>query len=230
MEKDFKSLFNDALLSRSITSQKLAEISKVPERYVEALRAGNFEVLPSAPYVRGYLHKIAQVIGINPDEYWELYKKEVELRKSGAQDILPGNRFSLTNISKGKVALFAVIFLLVVYGGFRFQSIVGAPSLEVTNPNQATILTSLETIHVEGRVNPSNKLSINNESVQIDKEGNFRKEIRLEKGINILEFKVRQLLGRETGVVKKIIYTPEKADENATSTATSTASSTPIAP
>lgn len=101
-EKDFKKAFSESLNNRGINVSKLAELSGVPERYVEALHSGNFERLPAAPYVRGYISKIAAALGLNAEELWSAYSSEYILAASGPQDRLPENRFSLKKSRQGK--------------------------------------------------------------------------------------------------------------------------------
>ena len=64
-------------------------------------------------------------------------------------------------------------------------------------------------VNVTGQVNPGDTLTLNNEVIYPDKSGRFEKEIQLESGLNTLEFRVKRYLGRETTVVKQVLYQPQ---------------------
>lgn len=222
-ESDFKTIFNELLGNRAMSVSKLSELSGVPERYIEALRIGNFDQLPPAPYVRGYLNKIASLFSADPGELWKRYKNESEMKVSGISDQLPQNRYSLQKISKGKIAVGAVVACLLLYGVLRFGNIVGAPQLTIENPASATLITSLEHIAVRGIIKPGDQLTINGESEYVGSDGKFEKDVRLYPGINTIEFRVKHFLGREIQDVRKVIYTPVTQDQGQPMDATSTA-------
>lgn len=227
---DFKTQFNEALSSRGISSAKLSELTGVPERYIEFMRIGNLDPLPPAPYVRGYLAKIASVMGTNSEELWLAYRQELPAKTSGANDKLPANRFSFRKIGKGKIGLAAVGLAVLLYGLFRFNDIIGKPILVIENPGSATLVLNTNHLVVNGRIKPGDKLTINNESEAVDSDGNFKKDIELFPGVNILEFRARHSLGREIGETKKIIYEPNNGaskNNGAVSNATTTSSTSP---
>src|SRR3989344_116175 len=208
-ESDFKNTFNDLLGNRVISVAKLSELSGVPERYIEAMRVGNFDHLPPAPYVHGYLNKVAAIFSTDPEELWRKYKNECEPKVSGVSDRLPKNRYSFQTISKGKIAIGVVVLCLLVYSLLRFSSIIGAPKLVIENPKTATIITSLDHFEVQGLIKPGDQLTINGESEFVSEDGKFKKDIRLFPGINTVEFKVKRFLGQEVQDLRKIIYSPE---------------------
>jgi len=208
-EANFKTTFNELLVNRAISAAKLSELSGVPERYIEALRIGNFNHLPSAPYVRGYLNKIAAIFGTDPAELWRKYKNESEPKTSGGEDLLPENRFSLKKLSKSKIAIGAAALALIIYAGLRFSDILGLPKLTVDSPATATLITSLDNFEVRGSIKPGDSLTINGESESTASDGKFQKVIRLYPGINTIDFRVKHFLGQEMQVIRQIIYSPD---------------------
>ncbi len=228
-ESDFKTTFNELLVNRAISVAKLSELSGVPERYIEALRIGNFDHLPPAPYVRGYLNKVAIIFGANPGELWRKYKNEGEPKISGGEDRLPANRFSLKKLSKGKILIVAASLAVIIYAGLRFGDILGMPKLTIDSPASATVITSVDNFEVRGSIKPGDKLTINGELESTGTDGKFQKNIRLYPGINTVDFRVKHFLGREVQDVRQIIYSPDnQPTSQAVSTSTpNNSSSTP---
>lgn len=181
---------------------KLAYLTDVPQRFITSLISGDFGNLPSEPYIRGYLFKIAGVLDADPNVLWLSFRQSAEIRSPGQRDILPANRFSLKKISGKKIWIGLVILVFLVFLGFRLNSILGKPTLEVFLPET----TADETIQISGKVTPGDTLTLNNERLYPNPKGEFVKDVQLEAGLNTLEFKVKRYLGRETTVVKQVFY------------------------
>jgi len=214
-EQSFKSRFEVALGNRSIGMAKLSELSGVSERYLEALRGGNFDHLPSAPYVRGYIQKIAGVLGADAEELWTAYRLENQIKTSGAEDRLPENRFLLKKIAKGQVAAAAAVILVGAYAFLHFNRIIGNPELTILNPQVATVVVNTDKISVRGEITPGDKLFINGAAAAAGADGHFERELPLSPGINNLEIKSKRFLGREVSEIRRVIYQPAE-DASAT--------------
>ena len=153
-EQSFKSRFESALGNRNVGMAKLSELSGVSERYIEALRGGNFNLLPPAPYVHGYIQKIAGILGADAEELWAAYRLENQVKTSGAEDRLPENRFLLKKIARGQVAAAAAILLVGAYAFLHFNRIIGKPELTILNPQVATIVVNADKLSVRGEITP----------------------------------------------------------------------------
>jgi len=206
-----KQTLNEGLDFKAFNTKKLAEVTGIPERYIEALRQGQYNVLPALPYVKGYLGKVAKALDLNQEEIWQLYLKETTPKSSGSADFLPGNRFRVQTISKKLIVLPLVIILLTVYLFFNLGKIIRGPELTLTHPLSETILTEKSKITLEGRTDPQNKLTINGEEAYVDKNGRFVKDYNLQPGLNVIEFTAKKFLGRETKINRQIIHQPSAA-------------------
>ena len=76
--------FSGALLRRLRESagadlQALAEITKVRRHYLEAVEEHDFDALPAAVYVRGFVTEYARALGLDPQRvaqsYMALYRR-----------------------------------------------------------------------------------------------------------------------------------------------------------
>ncbi|HEY4498220.1 MAG TPA: helix-turn-helix domain-containing protein [Candidatus Paceibacterota bacterium] len=204
-EKTIVEVLGELMETKRIGIKGLAEVTDVPERYIEALVVGKFEQLPARPYVRGYLFKIAGALEADPNLLWQSYGRFVEAATPAKGDRLPTNRFALKRIRTGRVALLVALIVLLIFLGFRLDNILGRPTLNVSVPET----TQAEVITVNGEVSPGDTLTLNGEVVYPNEEGRFEKQVGLEPGLNTLEFKVKRYLGRETKVVKQVFYRPE---------------------
>src|SRR5690606_28490997 len=113
--RSFKDILKDELKERGMSMQQLAEMTEISPKYLQALVDSDTEHLPPAPYIRGYLEKIATVLEVDFSVLWNYYANDQGIQKSGAYDMLPQNRFAIKPFNK--VALIitgAVIVLLAV--------------------------------------------------------------------------------------------------------------------
>lgn len=201
-----KEILEEVLRERKMTVARLAETTDIPERYVIMLVEGEQKGLPPAPYVRGYLMRIADALGLEGQVLWQAYKKQLQPKTSGETDKLPTNRFALKRLNRKKAGAIIGIAIVVIAGGVWVKTLLGTGEIDIKNPSQESTVVNDPSIDLQGKINPSDRLTINNEDVAIDKSGYFEKKFSLEPGINSIEFKVKRLLGKETTVVKQIIY------------------------
>ncbi len=198
---------------RGLDLKKLSELTDIPVHYLTALANGEFEKLPAAPYVRGYLAKIAEALRVDENLLLKTYKQEVSfrsLRASGPEDKLPANRFTF-RASRRKRILLAITLaaiLVIVFIVWRADDFLGKPRIEIISPAADNLIVNSPSIKLSGRVNGNDKLTIYGEEILAAKDGSFEKEFFLQPGLNRIEFKVKRFLGGETTIVRQVIYQP----------------------
>lgn len=208
---DLKSLLTEALELRNVNHEKLSQITGISERYIWAIQNGEFDKLPSLPYVRGYIKKIAEVLRLNHDEIWDLYKKELTRKTSGKYDTLPENRFAIRELSRKQIFALTLGALFVFYLLFNISRLLGTPDLLITEPAQSIATTSENHILLTGTLTQQDKLTINGSEIFVNADNTFSKDFPLQPGLNVIEFKAQRFLGRETDVTKQILYQPTAA-------------------
>lgn len=203
-----KEAFADALEARGFTIERLAEAADIPERYLRALRDGNTKHLPAAPYIRGYLMRIGEVLGVDGVALWRLYKNEHPVRASGTDDKLPVNRFAMRSIRRRTVVFGIAGIIVILYFVWRLPELVGTPTIDIVTPAVSNLVVNASPIHLAGKVDPRDRLYINGEEISVGSDGQFAKDFMLETGANAIEFRAVRFLGRERKVTRQVIYQP----------------------
>ena len=198
-------LLQESMEVKGLDAGKLADLTDVPQRFISSLVSGDFNNLPSEPYIRGYLFKIAGVLEADPNFLWRSFRQSAEIHSSGSGDVLPANRFGLKKVSNKKVWIILAAIAVLIFLSFRINSILGKPTLEVSLPEA----TASQIIDVTGQVTPGDTLTLNDEVIYPDKSGKFEKKVQLESGPNTLKFRVERYLGREITVDKQVLYQPQ---------------------
>ena len=207
-QKPLKEILREEMHARNYTIGKLARETAVPERYLDAIFEGRTDSLPPAPYVRGYLIKIAPLLGLDGGNLWNIFMRESAPKSSGPLDRMPANRFAIERVGKKWIVLGAIIFLLIAYFGINANRLLGKPDLSITNPSVETLVTTTDTITLMGRTDAENEVTVGGEQVNVDPTGKFEKEYTLQKGVNVIEIIAKKFLGRETKIIKQVIYQP----------------------
>lgn len=204
--KDLSSIIIETLRTKSLTVERLSQLSGVSERFLTLLIEGKIEKMPSRPYTHGYLLKIAGVLNLDGERLWQEYLKNNEsVRRSGKNDQLPKNRFAIERINRKTLAITGIILIILGYLLTRLPSFFGKPELSLVNLDNETNV-AVATFIIQGKMNPSDQLTLNGERLYPDKDGKFEKSIQLQPGFNTLTFSIKKLLGKEYIINKQIFY------------------------
>ena len=204
--KTLQEILSEAMDLKGLNLDKLSALTDIPSTYLNAIYKGDFEKLPSYPYVRGYLQRIADALDVDKDLLWRSFKNEYPLKTSGSQDKLPANRFAIKPINKKTITICVILFFVVIYLFWRVDDFRGIPALEINNPVEETITVDSPSIVLSGEANPKDKLTINGEEVFIGDDGRFEKSFSLQPNSNTIEFKVKRFLGKGIVIIKHINY------------------------
>lgn len=185
---------------------KLAQMTGVSDRYIEFLIEEKFSKLPAAPYVRGYISRISQVLGLNPETTWQEYlTNNASLRKAGESDRMPKNRFTSKNPVSKVLLVVCGIGIIISLAVLR-TLYVNNPKVEFQNLKEDITIVKEPKFTIKGKIDPTYKLTLNNGEIFLDKEGAFEKEVVLEPGFNTFTFNAKKILGREFQIKKQIFY------------------------
>lgn len=67
----------EARLQKGLSLDDVQDMTKIRKRYLEAIEAGDYKVLPGTFYVRAFIKTYAETVGLNADELLEGHKKDV---------------------------------------------------------------------------------------------------------------------------------------------------------
>jgi len=199
----------ETMKERRVSVDALSNATDIPKRFIDSLIKGDFNNLPAKPYVRGYLFKIAEALRIDQNILWQSYKSSTDPSTSGEHDKLPSNRFAFKKMRTSRLIAIFSFLIVLAFIGFRFNDILGKPTIDVSLPES----TTEETITVTGNVRPGDTLTLNEEVIYPNEDGYFETRVQLEReALNTFTFKVKRFLGQETTVIKQVFYQPESVE------------------
>ena len=227
---DFQSFLSAKLKEKNLNLRKLSEISGIALKHLENLNSGNFDDLPAAPYIRGYLKKISEILEFDPEEWWYILRTQNSIPSSGHEDELPKNRFLKKPPTK-KIILAVIALIILSYFGFRFSKIFGRPEITITYPQgEGPLVSTSPEITLKGTLKNGDKILIGNEEITLASDSSWEKTVPLTSSTpNNIEITAKKFLGRESKITLQILYEPpvETGKKNVTpATPTSSPTST----
>lgn len=218
MNEENKSLSNTivaALRARNLTVGKLAEATGVSERFLDSIVEERFDNLPPFPYVRGYLRKVGDALGLDGEELIREYLEGNEaVKRSGKNDRLPENRFEVPKLKNKIIVTGVVVLFVLLYAVFRTPLFGDVSGLTLRNLDDEITYSTTSEFTVSGKIGSAYKLTLNGEKIYPDEKGNFSKEIKLNEGFNTLVFEAKKFLGKESTVTKQIFYQSQAVESS----------------
>lgn len=130
--RDIGQKLRDARMAAGLSLQDIADHTRIRVPYLEAMEEGQFEKLPGAVYVKGFIKQYAQTVGIDATELIEMYRQESQEEPSQAvSKVAAGSveeprkrmdrrRQKAPRFNPRKVAIFTIILLIL--GGVAYFS------------------------------------------------------------------------------------------------------------
>ena len=187
---DLANFLNERMRERGFAPKRLSELTGISLKHLEALREGRIAELPPAPYLRGYVLKLGQILEFDGDTLWNDIKKVRMTNNSLPIDELPKNRFKKESIKK-YIIPGALALLLIFYFGFRFSKIFGQPVITISYPPENVTVANQSSVPLIGRVTNADTLKINSETISAGQNGDWEKTISLQPGMNTIEISAK---------------------------------------
>ncbi|HAM37617.1 MAG: XRE family transcriptional regulator [candidate division WS6 bacterium GW2011_GWC1_36_11] len=204
-------------LGRSI--ELVSQETKMQKRFITYIENNDFAQFDSEIFLTGFIKIYSQYLGLDTEKVLALYRRSKPQKKiSKIKSIEPLlNRYKhLILTPKSIITILSVTFFILILGYiglqiYRFQS---PPQLTITTPTDGSTVSEA-ILFVEGTTQPSAILEINTTLVEIDTQGNFKQEITLKEGINIITIKAKKNSNNilETVETRKVTYNkPTQSD------------------
>lgn len=111
---------------------------------------------------------------------------------------------------------YSIIFfsiLIVGYFIFNFRIFIAGPEIIITSPQNGE-MADKELIEITGKAENVNFISINDRSIFLDGEGNFKEFLLLSSGYNIIVIKAQDKFERNISKKLEVIYKGESVNHN----------------
>lgn len=174
-----------------VSLSEIAINTKVKKEYLEKIEEGNYNDLPFDVYVKGFLRSYAKYLKLDSEKVVAQFNKEIGVRENvkkyqdKSKEI---NKIKIPSfVVTPKMASFFLSALVVLIGFVYFylevDSFSKEPNLSIENSNFNSVIRD-SSLEIKGKTDFENKITINNQPVYVDENGNFQERIGLQNGLN----------------------------------------------
>lgn len=192
-------LLHGERIKKDISIEELSLATKIDGKYIEALEADRYDLLPSETFAKGFIRNLSLNLGNDPEEFIAVFRRDY-------RD--PSNHRSSSNPKKNKsfhlpffqsssqfLPLILGVVVFVVYLIFQFRAILTPPPLIINKPQSGAVLAS--PIDIEGTTSTDSLVTINNDNiVKPDQNGLFQIRLSLPVGETSLKIITTNRFGR----------------------------------
>lgn len=194
---------------KNLSIEQLKNLTKITPKYLIALEANQFEVLPSATFVKGFIKSLAHVYGLDPQPLLALLRRDF---KESADDRLVPHEFirpalkhqpMWTPVITTIVFLSAIFLTLISYVMFQWYSLQKPPELTLDQPTDAQEVSS--TFKIQGKTVPDAIVAVNAQPIAVFPDGSFESELTLPReGTHLLTVESTDKRGKKS-VIQRVI-------------------------
>lgn len=190
-------LLHSDRLKKNISVDELSLATKIDAKYILALEADNYDLLPSETFTKGFIRNLSLTLGNDPKEYIAVFRRDYK-NPIGNINNTPqhkARRYHLPQMSSQILPIFLGVVVFLVYLGIQFRAILIPPPLELNKPQGGSVLSS--PVDISGSTSIDSLVTINEENViKPDQNGNFQISINIPVGESILTVKTTNRFGR----------------------------------
>lgn len=192
-----------------LSIEALAKRTRIRQEYLEALEGNQFDQLPAAAFVKGYIKTYGQVFGFDFLPLIGLLRRDF---KESAKGKLVPREFIKPILSKrrwtpvtGTIIVAASVFLVLLgYIGLQWLNFNRPPEIFLDSPAENTEVASQ--VVVMGRTKVDNLVTVNNQPVALQPDGKFEAQIFLPtEGANSLTVEVTDRKGK-SNILQRTVY------------------------
>jgi len=207
--KTVGSMLKEARFAKGYTLEEVESATKIRIKFLSAIEADDFSVLPTVTYAKGFVKNYSEYLGLDSHTILAFFRRQtLETPKSsllpkGMAEPLNSPFFRLTPGRFLALVLTFLVVMFLLYLGIQYRTIRQPPKLTVDSPKQQEI-THDRRIEVLGRTDPDATVTINGTSVLVRSDGRFFDQITLESGVNTVTVVAISRFGRTTTVTREV--------------------------
>lgn len=191
------------------TIDDLAKRTRIRTEYLVLLEDNQFEQLPAATFVKGYIKTYGQVFGFAHKPLLAMLRRDFKESARGQlvprefiKPVLKRKAF-WTPITTAILVLAALFLTFTVYVAVGWYNLQKPPMLEVTAPLENSEVAAQ--VIVEGRTLPDAVITVNAQPVALQVDGSFTTETFLSReGINTITVKSTDRRGKSNTVQRTV--------------------------
>ncbi len=189
-------IYRAARQRQNISLVKASDDTRIRRDVLQSIERGDTGHLPTV-YAAGLQRAYARYLRLGSDKRVGAVGRESGMvRPAGRHKEPLRGRPIITSVVSLRLAVAAAIILVVAYAGLQTYRFFAAPMLIVTKPDQQELLAYDPALEISGRTSPEANVFVGQQSVPLQPDGSFQTHITLRSGINDIEIRAVNTLGK----------------------------------
>lgn len=208
--KTIGELLKEERTAHRVQIEDMASRTRIRAEYLEALEENQFEKLPAATFVKGYIRAYSRLLGFDAAPLIALLRRDYKESAKGQlvprEFIKPVLRRRL-GVTPALVTLAGVVLVFVVmmsYVVFQWYQLNKPPQLVVSAPVAEAFVAAQ--VDVEGRSSPEAVVSVNSQVVPVQADGRFHTQVYLPReGLSTITVEAVDRRGKSS-LIQRTVY------------------------
>lgn len=191
-------ILKEARIQKGISLQKLEHLTKIKKDFITKLEKEDWNNLPEFPVVSGFVKNLAGALDLSVNNVNAILRRDYPPKKLAINpkpDVQ--NKFSWSPKLTFIVGVGILIVLVLGYLGFEYKKFIQPPELEIYSPKSSEIIIKTK-VKVSGKTTTDVVITVNNQPIIIDQNGEFEAELEITKETKELIFKAVSRSGKVT--------------------------------
>ena len=185
----------------NISIEQLSVATKIDTKYIEALEADRYDLLPSETFAKGFIRNLCLSLGADPNEFIAVFRRDFRHpeEKNKSTFTHRPSTLKIPHFSSQIIPIILGVTVFVIYLGFQFRAILTPPPLQISKPLVNAVMAS--PIDIEGVTSTDSLVTINDDNViKPDQNGAFQISLNLPIGETTLSVKTTNRFSRSTSI------------------------------
>jgi cytoskeletal protein RodZ len=214
--KTLPEILREQRLKENLSLDEVSFKTQISTIYLNYLEDGRYDKLPGEVYTKQFIKKLAKTYSLNESSLLKIYLAEKDSQLT-LQILRPSKKIKNwhTRFLTPKVIRLTAIIIVILAGlsylGFEVNNIFKAPLLKILSP-QTEIITDQQNIEIIGQTEPEVDLTINNQKILADEQGNFTKKVDLVDGVNVFTISAKKQHSKEQIATLSILRQPSSTN------------------
>jgi cytoskeletal protein RodZ len=202
-------LLKETREAKLYTLDDVEKHTKIRKELLTALEEDNYAKLPPLTFIQGFVKNYGKFLGLESNKLMAVLRRDFEASKHPPQVLesfsrpLTKKRIFITPSRLIGAVVAVIVVSFFAYLWFEYHSFVGAPELAVNSPTQGQTV-EVTSISVEGKTDPEAKLTVNDQEVGLDNQGNFKEEVKLSSSVNNISVVSTSKFGQATKIERTV--------------------------
>lgn len=189
--------------------EEVEKNTKIRKEMLKALEEDDFDKLPPLTFIQGFVKNYGKFLGIDSSKLMAILRRDFEAKKHPPVILESFSKpLTRTRILITPSRLIGVVVTIIILGFFtylwlEYRQFVGSPKLEITSPAQGQTV-EMTSLTVQGVTDPETRVTVNEQEVGTDNNGNFKEEVKLSSSVNTISIVATSKFGQSTRVERTV--------------------------